>query len=836
MFNDNYFYMAYIAVINGIYKDNNVLSITSIINPENLMAMFVKTLKKRGLGYWIEQYENKLKEQSKNEEIEILHKILQNTENDKSEQCGKGDSIGELLKRLAYADPFVDPKKDSINECFGLLHQIMEKISDIDWNDGLESRIYAVCLLQALQKLKMIMAMGSVIVCDIQDITSEAYFYINRDKYDSNASGILEEKGKDNRTEVYSYTNSDDYYSIVSGKYVDQGDENLSNYAPGFQKIGTILFDMIKRFDPVINAVFKRDDEAFLYYYIAMSAYNNESVEKTEYAIFLINYYDKLGKYKRTLLMERILFSTATTVEDIKLSSALMHCFLSNHNDDYLSNNKIIKIEAVELIKEVVRFIQEDFFPVADEFYNNTGKELQDFSKIIDLLEEDEKDFKKMSEFFKFYFWKIIVKDDRIIDLYDNPQKSDSFSLSHLKTMFANLLYGIGCVFDYLNEFNRNQKFSFYIFFGIYDKDDLEKIKVLFKDLKVKQDNVEVFLSNKLNPACVCEKTFKWSTARSKLENEYLLHVEKLVLKDIPKLLNRLNDELDEMKEQESGGIDSDRESYAIKKVEDCIAEILGLVDDILNGTNILNDIDYSEYEKDIRQRACPDAGERSLLDMKLDEHKVAAIKNEFATSAKMMQVLKMIEKSENYSESRYDYSVALLPLTKSLEVVLNVLFARIELDDLNNTCRIISKYITYNNQQCVKNNNIELGPAAYLFCSNYRDRNSREDTYQPINEWWNRSNRYVDLSVLENQLSGCSVVIDDAGNEEMFGPEKDNSNILFEAILHISNEYRNPLTHTKHLNANDYEECKKKLISTYKLLWIMLAIMKEPEPEPDSN
>ncbi len=180
------------------------------------------------------------------------------------------------------------------------------------------------------------------------------------------------------------------------------------------------------------------------------------------------------------------------------------------------------------------------------------------------------------------------------------------------------------------------------------------------------------------------------------------------------------------------------------------------------------------------------------------------------------------------------DITISILPLTKSIELVLKELYNQISVNELEdfanskflNPGKDRKLYFDYDRSSNTfsKKSTIELWALIQLF----------NDQKININweQWWNRNGSYVDLDILKKFAGAVTLPQLEDGNLTCSVPatfqtsKEANRKILFNALNFIRDRYRNPIAHST-LQPQDYHDCRDYLISGQKLLWILLAIMK---------
>lgn len=216
-----------------------------------------------------------------------------------------------------------------------------------------------------------------------------------------------------------------------------------------------------------------------------------------------------------------------------------------------------------------------------------------------------------------------------------------------------------------------------------------------------------------------------------------------------------------------------------------------------------------------------------------LDHQEEMDVTNYLVTSEIVFQFLETREYSDEV-----DYSPALIPLTKSLEVVMNHLFHSMEVQYDE---RYSNLYFNQSNNTVKQS--IELGPAIKLLQSkqyiNYDRRNRRlyfagNRIGHSLFEDWNGRNaidirklrRYSDISIKFNDRVRPDVYVE---RELSFGND-DNQNrmLLAKGIDYIRTNYRNIVAHKETVSQTKVTECKALLIQSEKLMWIIINALKK--------
>lgn len=251
------------------------------------------------------------------------------------------------------------------------------------------------------------------------------------------------------------------------------------------------------------------------------------------------------------------------------------------------------------------------------------------------------------------------------------------------------------------------------------------------------------------------------------------------------------------------------------------------------NYKKIKKDVDSSllQYEEDIKSIL---GIEESLL-FKLDDRKQKKLSYELKKQLYTSELTYHLLDEATEKGEPIDVTISVLPLTKSIELVLKKLFSHIPLEALEDFSE--SKFkdpsearkIFFNDVKPdvkpQKKEQIEMWALTQLF--------NDQILCGKWDQWWNSNSEYVDLSLLR-KLSGIITLpqLEDkkykSSDPASFQPsDKENIKILYQALNYIRDRYRNPIAHSTRLKKDDYVNCRDILISGQKLFWILLAIIK---------
>lgn len=197
--------------------------------------------------------------------------------------------------------------------------------------------------------------------------------------------------------------------------------------------------------------------------------------------------------------------------------------------------------------------------------------------------------------------------------------------------------------------------------------------------------------------------------------------------------------------------------------------------------------------------------------------------------------VYKML--SRRADRNKLDFSPALIPLTKALELVLNMVFQKIPFTESSIDEKSREHYF-YNGD---KKASIELGPCINLLkdskkifvkknkYGNYvlswrtgflegRSRFAAIHGEQAIN--FDRLSKFKGLKLMIEQASKHIITI--AFNEDT----EFNRMLLIKGLEYVKDNYRNIVAHKDGVSPDEVETCRRILIQSENLLWILLYII----------
>jgi hypothetical protein len=205
--------------------------------------------------------------------------------------------------------------------------------------------------------------------------------------------------------------------------------------------------------------------------------------------------------------------------------------------------------------------------------------------------------------------------------------------------------------------------------------------------------------------------------------------------------------------------------------------------------------------------------------------------------------VYKMLSSRKDVKE--LDFSPALIPLTKTLELVLNVIFQRMPFvsSDMDGSSR---KYYFEKSQ---KKKSIELGPCINLLKDSFGINVDFNNDKGYLLSWDKKiffatgTSRFLALkgdTVISfdrlKAFQGLSILIEPGRKQPAisvaFTSDKEHNRMLFiKGLEYVKNNYRNVVAHKDGVSQQTVEECRKILLQTKNLLWILLYIIN-PYPQ----
>ncbi|MBQ7133811.1 MAG: hypothetical protein IJO20_04880 [Ruminococcus sp.] len=243
------------------------------------------------------------------------------------------------------------------------------------------------------------------------------------------------------------------------------------------------------------------------------------------------------------------------------------------------------------------------------------------------------------------------------------------------------------------------------------------------------------------------------------------------------------------------------------------------------------------------------------------NDNLLANIKTELITSEILFNTLVNYKSWFVYN---FDYSPALLPLTKSLEMILGEIIkdivkensdankyisnnlANYYLLDRNNNYVVNNDYKVILQKQSNNDNNFlsdfALGALIrFLEPENRAYLNPGQKTVQ-AHRGANILNHFADWKIGEffddrllSDLKGLELKVGHGSNSFMVpidtsvnASPKNNRRILCAALHYIRANYRNKVAHSSFVQRTQYEECKELMMESEKMIWILLYVYRE--------
>ncbi len=560
----------------------------------------------------------------------------------------------------------------------------------------------------------------------------------------------------------------------------------------------------------------------FLYCLLLFSFHG---MEPDAFSSCLIRYYPRLPfELRKKVYAKRMIIKTAFKVHEISRHSALMNLVWDGVRIYPEEELKALEARALRGIKSGTGLLDELSKALADASHGETDKSIYDRR-----------------------IWDEVIKYREILVLFGPEQKREAgpgeYRVDQLITFIRNIAYGL-----------EDDKLGYYgsgLWLTEADREILsserhEMIKAL-NGINLELKNAKPSIEHH-----ALKEVF------DRLKEESLRYSEKLLIEDAGSMFAKLSDEMDQLRkqyEEEVNGLAEEnerlREQYEEeidglaeenellredsenlrkiieemeRKAEEAAEEIKRKANtELLNTWKEISLNKCREYEQEILSRL---NREGSLLDGTTCRQ---AIEKELFTSE---FVFHMLEQSERTIGAGTDYSVAILPLTKSVEIVLSeLLYSRMSEADLESyTNNNGNQYLDTRKSPTVKKNKdeIELGPLAYLF------KNDDPGVWKdPENGY-----KYVNYAVLAEELCGLKLTTGDGRETEFKGvrqayteeertkADEENRRTIFRAIMHVAKKYRNPVAHKDMFGESGYIKAKELILSEHRLLWVLLAIL----------
>lgn len=758
---------------------------------KSLLEKYLKLLIDYNLGAWIGSFIEELQDAKlQDAEEEINPDITQLLEDFNKVYLEKQDSVGEIMSEFDIAI-----QSNETEKCMELLNRLWSEIAKETWEDEIKNKLYFIGIAQCNLKME------SVLIGQ----NSKIWFYFsdNVEKFVK-----LEEdsfKGGQGESGYYEFLTDKSY---MDGKtycsYNEPIFKDFEALLSKYKEIGKNMHQVMRyNFDEIRDALSSREFARFVFL-TGLMFYN--AADSDEFGDFILNYFPYLDTdYKTKLYIERMIVQTALNAKNLQLSAAVLNCMTMGYygltEKELRKNNDKEREKAIETIQESIELIGEVSVVVAKKI----GLE-------PDMVESYIKDS--------------LIKCGFLNKCCDFNDFDNKMLIVILK---QNLLYFIETFllkkdYDYNScKTKYGERYIYSCFRRICRMDDSKyqlSNKIIEKAKKL-QRNIKICVKNLNN------KNMRYEQVKGvwdKINQDIVRRTEEGIVEKI----NSTSVEIKSLTEQADG---EKNEEEKIKKYEELSKKITyDLSSAAFVNYRLESELACAGYEKTILKELGENTNDSlfNRVPNRRDE-----IKNELFQFEFLYRIYDRAPK--------INYANVIMPLTRSIEIVLNELFGKIKKDELfyyidnqGKKCLTINKHFGDCNN---KKTAVELGTAAHLFDDN-------KGKIKIWKNWWNRGG-YVDLSELtkfakiEYTLPTLQQAKDANGNTlyRTFEPysksiSKDdtddtNRKILFGALLYVSKEYRNKAAHIETLSSKDCEKCKKLLISEKKLFWILLATFK---------
>lgn len=846
-------FMSFVKGYNVLYLgDNETLKVKDLdrmlrlifgMDSENRLSEYIARLIDLGFVAWAASFYMEIEE-------EAMFSILQGAI-DKVESKDRGYNIKELFeecreknslepiegKVYSVSDKdkipdliyrFEKTPAENTEECLNVLKALWQAFDDdeISWSSD-NGKLMIIGMMQTIDKMEKV----------IGNYNALGEYYSN--------SFALGDAGF-----YYEFLMNKDYYTGKEKEYNEPNFNRFEKMISEHKQIGSCMYNvMLWNFDIIhrlvnINELISALSVTAVFYY--------HSAKSQNMAEYLIKYYPYLDYAHRTkLYMIRIMVQTALNIKDINISYALMSCFISESRLHEL-NVVDIKKKAAEGIKASIELIWNISKEAADNVIDSektVDDRAKDIEKFIweDIIKWAEIKYVTEATINEYSIPTLIqMYEYNLLHFFGLEEKPENLILKLIK------LYVYNLNLPYILGLKKKPEKLGYKEIIVPSKDLPEKINKTIKRLKI------ILMELK---ACIeVDQPVYIKDVLGKVYEEICDHIEAIVIENIKDRQQKIDNSINELNKDNANSISElDKDKAALdeneyenrkKEIQDEYEkrekEILDEYDSM--GEQIRKSLDsvpffanvikesrksYSRYKGEIEAVV----GDEDLLSH-VSEGVRGQIENELFTS----ELIASVFRGGMSEETNIDYSVAILPLTKAIELIMNDLFARIEDGDLINGLKLSNKRFFFEKQS--KKNHIELGNAAKLF----DDINIDIDNGYTFQNWWNQGDKYVDLSLLarcftdesfslpteeENGISykhfeGYGKAHEMSELQDKDKTDDKNREILMNAMLYIKDRYRNPVAHTASFGSQAFDECKELLISGQKLMWILLAIIKK--------
>lgn len=571
----------------------------------------------------------------------------------------------------------------------------------------------------------------------------------------------------------------------------DEPGEDLVKYAKKSKSSLVLWAKILHRSKKFIKPVLEDDNYDYYSSHIASTAYLLTLAD--EYTIssqLLIDHYNDIKThnkdfhYSTVALVKNILYS-----EDLNTANTLYGYFCSGEAT-YKREYQLMR----DLINEILFFLQEaeSYIKENDQLYTVNSRRVYD----------------------------ILYADDRIKSVEDSLSecyKINTIPDKNLCQKLSNILLGFGTPEGIaLGKFaDRNNPY----------------------ELCMLRDTSEEYIEDGLSVSLrrTAERLYK--------ETERFTHIHNItIIKNFHQAFDLLiQNKLIEMRKKAI--LQSTTEFSRIRNLEkdsDTITEMIITETERLVSMFKPNVYDRKVTEKLINEshdKFCNEQypGEKKDLFSTLPDHLRIEIWNYLVTAEMIFRYLK------EQNDPDLDYTPALISLTKALEFVLFEAYKKFDISDLNVDADIKKFTLDKNNNKC---SHLELGNLIYLLKDGSRislDKSNRTVFYNKNScystshfDKWN--NGVFNISELAKFTKLDIIVTDYQKDKEPFAvhfspkgkldSEKTNRAILARTLEHIKETYRNPAAHKDKMKETAVESCRKLMLETEQILWILLAII----------
>ena len=324
-------------------------------------------------------------------------------------------------------------------------------------------------------------------------------------------------------------------------------------------------------------------------------------------------------------------------------------------------------------------------------------------------------------------------------------------------------------------------------------------------------------------------------------QQEIRRNVDTILQHHISQLVQQtLKDSLDRVEQiRQSLQADHDGNEEIMNKLEAVYRDLSNrLQKGFLGRPEVERHIDV--MEQTFRAKYCPNYQGRSLLS-KLPKKLEQEIRNYLVTGEIVYRLLSSREDADSL-----DFSAALIPLTKAVEQILNLIYRSMNVWPFPGLdSKVKQSYFNYSDE---KKASIEFGPGILLFKDSkyinvkYGSNSCWLQPHEPYQEShfkrWD-GNRVVDIAALRNlgagrnkmslRVDGWDRITRQPCTVNIFFTQDDNENrmLLAQGLDYIRVHHRNIVAHKDPVARTMVEECRDILLMTEDILWILLYILK---------